>query len=340
MTENLDRLDKLEPDWLIWLCEAYARRGDRAQIEAVLMDHGDDHPALTISALEHHPIFRWALADHSSRQKHKHRAEYYLQLHSQLWGGRVDPLPILKRPEVSSFFNHYYLGLRPVIIKEWASEWPALRTWDPSVWVERFADVEIEVSGGRTSIERFDRRFSDTQTMTTLGKFAHELLTLKEPSNDRYLIARNYALDRPELSPLLVDIDERPYFNPAKRAGSMALWFGPQGTITPLHHDTCQIMFVQIRGEKEITLIPPHAQQLFDQATSMYSDIDPHLDLKTTPQHPHQVVCKLQPGEALFIPVGWWHAVRSLSLSMSLAMTHFIYPNQFDWYRPGETTYR
>jgi len=223
-----------------------------------------------------------------------------------------------------------------VIIQGWAHEWEALNTWDPELWVERFAEVEVEVSAGRSNTQQFDRRFTETRSTTTLGRFARDLLALDHPCNDRYMIARNHALDHPEISSLLDDIDERPYLDPDRRTGSLALWFGPEGTITPLHHDTCQIMFVQIRGEKEFTLIPPHAQELFDQATHMYSDLDPYLDLTQHPQHPHQMTCTLQAGDALFIPVGWWHAVRSRSLSISLAMTNFVRPNQFDWYRPGQ----
>ncbi len=44
----------------------------------------------------------------------------------------------------------------------------------------------------------------------------------------------------------------------------------------------------------------------------------------------------LAPGEMLFIPVGWWHHVRALSLSINLAFTNFVRNNSFDWFRPGE----
>ena len=337
MVDNVgfERLESLDPEWVAWLCEARAQGASRDHIEAVLKDRGDEQPALTLSSLERHPIFQWAVERHLKLSDRAKRAECYVRLHDQLWGGRDEPLRKLQAPAVEEFFNHYYFGLRPVIIQGWADTWSALEAWDPQRWVERFAEVEIEVSAGRDCTRGFDRRFNATKSMTTLGDFARDLLTLDQPSNDRYLIARNHALDRPELASLLDDIDERPYLDPQRRSGSMALWFGPRGTITPLHHDTCQIMFVQLRGEKEFVLIPPHAQGLFDQSTHMYSDLDPRLDLIKHPQHHHQLNCILRPGDALFIPVGWWHAVRSLSLSQSLAMTHFIVPNQFDWYRPG-----
>jgi hypothetical protein len=41
-------------------------------------------------------------------------------------------------------------------------------------------------------------------------------------------------------------------------------------------------------------------------------------------------------GEALFIPAGYWHQVRALDVSISLALNGFRRVNSFDWFRPGE----
>ena len=120
------------------------------------------------------------------------------------------------------------------------------------------------------------------------------------------------------------------YLNPAKRRGCGALWLGPAGTLTPLHHDTCNILFVQLYGEKRFWLLPPAEAQLWAESESMYSTHDPREG------EPRGISLTLQPGEALFIPVGWWHQVEAESASISLAMTHFYESNSFDWYRPGE----
>jgi hypothetical protein len=38
----------------------------------------------------------------------------------------------------------------------------------------------------------------------------------------------------------------------------------------------------------------------------------------------------LEPGEALLIPVGWWHHVRSLDISVNISLTNFLFPNDFE----------
>jgi ribosomal protein L16 Arg81 hydroxylase len=51
-------------------------------------------------------------------------------------------------------------------------------------------------------------------------------------------------------------------------------------------------------------------------------------------QNAHKRELVLEPGEALFLPVGWWHHVRALDVSITVTFTNFIYPNSFEWDHP------
>jgi len=39
----------------------------------------------------------------------------------------------------------------------------------------------------------------------------------------------------------------------------------------------------------------------------------------------------LEAGEVLFMPVGWWHQVRTLEISTMVSFTNFLFPNSYEW---------
>jgi ribosomal protein L16 Arg81 hydroxylase len=109
--------------------------------------------------------------------------------------------------------------------------------------------------------------------------------------------------------------------------------------VTPLHHDTANVLFCQAFGKKKITLFP--AFELFlthDAHHGVHSPIDlDHPDLEAYPQFSEAMrkEVELSPGEGLLIPLGWWHHVRALDVSISVSFTNFRRPNYYDWYYPG-----
>jgi ribosomal protein L16 Arg81 hydroxylase len=153
------------------------------------------------------------------------------------------------------------------------------------------------------------------------------------------MVARNKNIARPELASLFDDVRlPDGWFDSPHIATSSALWFGPAGTVTPLHHDASSILFCQVFGRKHLRLASPLEVSLFEGALAMYSSLNPERpgdDQRATGVTFKEVT--LEPGAALFIPAGWWHHVRSLDVSISFAVNHFARPNNFDsWFRPGE----
>jgi ribosomal protein L16 Arg81 hydroxylase len=114
-------------------------------------------------------------------------------------------------------------------------------------------------------------------------------------------------------------------------------WFGPGGTETPLHHDTMNILFAQVVGRKRLLLIPPEQSEFVYNRIGVYGDVDPETpDLERYPlyQRVTPISVEVAPGEMLFLPVGWWHHVRSLEPSITLTFTNFAFPNRYEWVLP------
>src|SRR3546814_4026553 len=99
-----------------------------------------------------------------------------------------------------------------------------------------------------------------------------------------------------------------------KRGGAREgfLWIGPRGTITPWHHDLTNNLLVQFVGRKRVRLVASHDTPLMRNHRHCYSlwgtdDLPPGA---ATAGKPPVLECTIGPGDALFLPVGWWHHVE------------------------------
>ncbi|KDD71333.1 hypothetical protein H632_c5272p0, partial [Helicosporidium sp. ATCC 50920] len=106
-------------------------------------------------------------------------------------------------------------------------------------------------------------------------------------------------------------------------------WCGPAGTTTPLHCDPPHNLLCQALGRKYVRLYRPEAGALLDcpavgmHANSSRVDLDfpleaLHARWPALEKEPHWDGV-LEPGDALYVPPGWWHFVRSLTPSFSVS---------------------
>jgi hypothetical protein len=235
-----------------------------------------------------------------------------------------------------SFRQKFYARNRPVKLLGMVEHWPAMQKWSPEYFRETYGEQIVEVTSERDSDPKYEINLDNHRQTVRFADFI-DFVTSGE-GNDSYLVANNHFFSQPGMKGLMADIGPLPgYLTRKNRAPHTYLWFGPGGTVTPLHHDTMNILFCQVYGRKRIALISPDESPWLYNEVGVFSEVDfENPDLETYPlfQHVDSVEVVMGPGEILFIPVGWWHHVRSLDTSISVSFTNFVFPNDYEWRNP------
>ena len=235
------------------------------------------------------------------------------------------------------FLERYYVANRPVILLGLMKNWKARSRWTPEYLNAVCGDETVEIMSGREKDPRYEINSNAHKTKCRFSEYIDRVVNGGR-SNDYYLVANNDLLSRESMKCLYEDMVLFPeYLDGGARDGCVFLWFGPAGTVTPLHHDLLNILLAQVCGRKRIVMIPPEQTHLVYNETGVYSEVDPgRPDYARFPRFrevkPYCVV--LRPGEVLFIPVGWWHHVEALDISMTVSLSNFLFPNEYQWSLP------
>lgn len=316
---------RVDPRWADWLAVRLLARRPVSELVEVMVRRG--YPRGTaereIAAVSASPLL-------SAAKEAVRPAQKTADLLSLLGALFVRSGFVLERRRLAPerFFEDHFFANRPVVLTGLTDDWPARRTWSPDHFRTRFGHVEVEITDHRASDEEYERNFAAHRRRVTFAEYVTMLE--RGDGNDHYLVARNHALDLPGLRPLYDDFHcpagfldpltpERPY---------VRLWLGPRGTLTPLHCDNRNVLFAQVTGRKHVKLVPPYFLPRIYNDDGCYSPVALEaVDYERFPAMRGVPVLEtvLEPGECLFIPLGWWHWVRSLDVAASLTFTNFLH---------------
>jgi hypothetical protein len=293
-------------------------------------------------------------------------------------------------------------GHTPCILEDAIQHWPALneRPWNNPEYLlrqtldgKRLIPVEVGKSytdegwgqriitfrefmdtyilGGHESIAAYQNINSPSKVETsdalqltrdksarTVGYLAQHDLFAQIPSLRLDISIPDYCYCEPAPSPQLTHI------KPVAKLDEPLLnaWFGPAGTVSPLHTDPYHNILAQVVGYKYVRLYAPEetkrlyprgvdecgvdmsntSQVDLDEAMALYPSIScfktrragnfeaSSVTLDESRKREFQdrfpgfedapyVEGILGPGECLYLPVGWWHYVRSLTPSFSVS---------------------
>jgi len=247
--------------------------------------------------------------------------------------------PVASRSRLcaADFRTEFYAQNLPVKLVDMLDHWPAMAKWSLDYLRDHYGNERVEVTASRDGDPRYEINLEQHRRSMLFAEFIARIEA--GTGNDVYLVANNRFFEKPGMSALLDDLGDLPgYIKRDDRAAQTYLWLGPSGTVTPLHHDVMNVLFCQIRGRKRVLLIPPDETPWLYNEVAVYSEVVlERADLRRFPLFGHvaPVEVIVNPGEILFIPVGWWHHVRSLDTSISVSFTNFEFPNRYHFRQPA-----
>lgn len=328
----------LSDDWRVWVVDNTLRGVARADLVRTLVANGVPRRTARreVDAIQASP----ALVACQRLALDVERLEMVAKLRQTLAGLGPSPAEVPRRSGVSAdaFYARYFEANEPVVLTDMMAGWKATSRWSLPSLRERLGEVAIEICAGREADPECDKNFEAHRETTTMAAYL-DRVEAAGVTNDFYFVANNRNIEREALRVLFDDVViNEAYFDPGRRDGAVSLWIGPAGTVTPLHHDTTNILFCQVIGRKRVMLISPLETALLKHARGFYSAIDAERDLGQREDLEGVTVktVELSAGEALFIPVGWWHHVRALEVSVNFSLMNFRRPNKYEWYRPGK----
>jgi LPS sulfotransferase NodH len=329
---ELQRDSKVIPDaWKTWIGSNKLAKAPDAAIVEVLARNGFERnlAELEVTRAGSDP---YLLAGEQSQQRFAKARSLSAAL-QRVAALAPRPVAVERRDGVSrgEFLERYYAANRPVILQGLMREWPALSRWTPDYLKQALQGVEIEIMAGREADADFERNCQAHRARVPFADYV-DMVYNGGVTNDYYLVANNAFFQQPGVRPLTDDFSPFPDYLQPTVDNRVFLWFGPAGTETRLHHDNCNILMAQVSGRKHVKLIPADQWPFVYNRVGVFSDVDcENPDLSRWPEFRNATVIDvvLEPGEVLFMPVGWWHHVRTLDPSIMISFTNFVFPNSF-----------
>lgn len=248
-----------------------------------------------------------------------------------------DDVPTVCCPSLEHFFKQYMLTGRPVILQNCMDHWPAMgqRRWS--------IDYLRNVAGCRLVPVELGSQYTDdawSQTLMTVSEFIDQYIAPSQnvsavADGDRrnigYLAQHQLFNQIPRLRRDIVVPDYCALHVNADHGDDddnvdINAWFGPFGTVSPLHRDAKHNFLAQVVGRKYLRLyereVTPRVYPFSSPLLETTSQVDvENPDLARFPlfEGLNFKDCILNEGDMLYLPPLYWHFVRSLSVSFSVS---------------------
>src|SRR5437764_12619279 len=153
----------------------------------------------------------------------------------------------VERPSPERFYRAFVLADKPVIITGAMEEWKARSLWTIDYLKERLGRKQVTVLVSPDGVFNGDPVKGYSEKRKHMG-FDDYLDLILQTSNgkEKYYLQQNPMSNFPELAE---DIESPDHFKKENLIVS-SLWFGPGGSVSPLHFDLSNNLLAQVKGRK------------------------------------------------------------------------------------------
>ncbi len=217
-----------------------------------------------------------------------------------------------------------------------ASTWSAWTRWDPKYLVDNvfdyFSSVQCHGEGeGATFYAKNTGNSLNIRGLAPLNSYkektVQEFFTCDQ-GEYHYLAGGLHPTFEKDMEPR-----DKNFKFPRSMTSFENFYWACKGTHTYLHYDREHVFLIQVTGEKEIILtepsainavsIQPHLHPSARQTAIPLSPCQGELDPATWPtlnRLQNYSYVKLGPGDALYLPPGWFHSVCNLESSTAISL--------------------
>jgi hypothetical protein len=237
---------------------------------------------------------------------------------------------------------------KPAVFKSAFSDYPAIKKWFTSnddnsgcyhklklAYLDQYGNATVHLEVTRPSVDNAQNEMFDRIEAPLSLLLAHMGAT--EERGVRLYLAQHLLEDLP--AELNKDLPTPlAFLTHLKARGDIyasSLWMGKPPTRTPLHRDPNPNLFVQLAGKKKIRMMKPEVGRgVFERVRQQISGATGDANMRgeemmqgsemeglETAVWGEDEGCldgvkgwemTLTSGDALYIPLGWWHAVRGI----------------------------
>ncbi|MEK8034812.1 cupin-like domain-containing protein [Ideonella sp. DXS29W] len=211
--------------------------------------------------------------------------------------------------------------VRPMVLRGAAAEWPAVRRWSFDALADGVPDQPVTLVVGNR--ERGTTRLRQGSLRDYLDCLALQAaVDARAPAEDVVYQLKEFDLLRAHPA-LRQDLRWQELARPRWSVVSHGMWIGPAGARTGLHRDLLDNLAVLLLGRKRFFLLPPGRVEALGAVSDKYdrwavlARVGAEALAGGGAAEAIQVV-DLAPGDALYLPRGWWHEVVNLTPSVLL----------------------